>query len=80
MTNRMLCFSCVPLAATDRELGRILKSYFGRLDLTSTQIQRVCAIARVAPATMLRAMGHAADVTAVSDEYTAVSHRCSAST
>jgi hypothetical protein len=58
MTTRIHCFFR-GLTALQRDPGLTLKSYFGRLNLTLTQIQRVSVIARVAPATMLRTLGHA---------------------
>ena len=47
------------LAAPEAELGPIVKSFHGRLYFNLSQLRRVCALGNVAPAVMLRSMGHA---------------------
>lgn len=47
------------LVAPDDELGPLVKSFCGRLHFNLSQMRRVCAIGGMAPADMLRSMGHA---------------------
>jgi rifampicin phosphotransferase len=47
------------LLAPDVELGPMVKSFCGRLHFNLSQLRRVCTLAGVAPAEMLRSMGHA---------------------
>ena len=47
------------LAAPKETLGPIVKAFHGRLYFNLTQLKRVCAVGKMAPAVMLRSMGHA---------------------
>ena len=47
------------LAAPEETLGPIVKAFHGRLYFNLTQLRRVCAVGNMAPAMMLRSMGHA---------------------
>jgi rifampicin phosphotransferase len=55
------------LLAPEEELGPTVKSFCGRLHFNLSQLRHVCALAGVAPAAMLRSMGHA-DAIQPSDE------------
>ncbi|HEX5732094.1 MAG TPA: PEP/pyruvate-binding domain-containing protein [Blastocatellia bacterium] len=50
------------LIAPDDELGPMVKSFCGRLYFNLSQVRRVCALAGIAPAEMLRSMGHAGTI------------------
>ena len=50
------------LIAPDHELGPMVKSFCGRLYFNLSQVRRVCALAGIAPAEMLRSMGHAGTI------------------
>ena len=45
--------------APEDELGPMVKAFRGRLYFNLSQLRRVCALGGVAPAAMLRSMGHA---------------------
>jgi pyruvate,water dikinase len=47
------------LLAPEKELGPVVKSFYGRLHFNLSQLRHVCTLAGVAPASMLRSMGHA---------------------
>jgi phosphohistidine swiveling domain-containing protein len=47
------------LLAPEEELGPMVKSFCGRLHFNLSQLRRVCAMGGMAPAAMLRSMGHA---------------------
>ncbi|HJQ69008.1 MAG TPA: PEP/pyruvate-binding domain-containing protein [Blastocatellia bacterium] len=46
------------LIAPDHVLGPMVKSFCGRLYFNLSQVRRVCALGAIAPADMLRSMGH----------------------
>ncbi len=50
------------LIAPDHVLGPMVKSFCGRLYFNLSQVRRVCALGGVAPADMLRSMGHAGTI------------------
>ena len=50
------------LIAPDHELGPMVKSFCGRLYFNLSQVRRVCALGGIAPAEMLRSMGHAGTI------------------
>jgi pyruvate,water dikinase len=47
------------LLAPEEQLGPMVKSFCGRLHFNLSQLRRVCAVAGMAPAAMLKSMGHA---------------------
>ena len=55
------------LLAAESELGRIVQVFHGRLYFNLSQMRRICSLGGIAPATMLRSMGHA-DALEASDE------------
>lgn len=55
------------LLAPDDELGPMMRSFCGRLYFNLSQVRRMCALAGVSQAEMLRSMGHA-DAIQPSDE------------
>ena len=55
------------LLAPDEELGPMVKSFCGRLHFNLSQLRRVCTVGGIAPAAMLRSLGHA-DAIQQSDE------------
>ncbi len=52
------------LAAPEAELGPLLKTFGGRLYFNLSQIRRVCRAGGIAPAGMLRSLGHAEAISA----------------
>ena len=52
------------LAAPDSELGPPVKSFAGRMYLNLSQARRICRIGGIAPAAMLRSLGHAEAISA----------------
>jgi len=55
------------LLAPESELGRVVQTFHGRLYFNLTQMRRICSLGGVAPAAMLKSMGHA-DALEPSDE------------
>ncbi|HKY03887.1 MAG TPA: PEP/pyruvate-binding domain-containing protein, partial [Blastocatellia bacterium] len=47
------------LVAAEQDMGPMVKSFCGRLYFNLSQVRRLCALGRIAPAEMLRSMGHA---------------------
>jgi rifampicin phosphotransferase len=47
------------MVAPEEQLGPMLKSFYGRLYFNLSQLRHVCAVGGVAPAAMLKSMGHA---------------------
>jgi rifampicin phosphotransferase len=62
LLNRSERESLGKVAAPETELGPLLKSFYGRLYFNLTQMRRLCAFGGVAPAEMLRSMGHAESI------------------
>jgi phosphohistidine swiveling domain-containing protein len=59
LLNRAEAQSLGRLMAPQEALGPMLKSFCGRLYFNLSQLRHVCAISGVAPAVMLKSMGHA---------------------
>jgi phosphohistidine swiveling domain-containing protein len=56
------------LMAPEAELGPMVKSFHGRLCFNLSQMRRVCALSGVAPAAMLRSMGHAGAIQPIDEQ------------
>jgi rifampicin phosphotransferase len=61
------------LAAPAETLGPIVKAFHGRLYFNLTQLRRVCAVGKMAPAVMLRSMGHAEAIEPSDEQISTVS-------